>query len=206
MRTGVVLPQGAQVASLPAFDGFGSPFIAGVRGELVLECPAPDAGAVGEKVEAAMEFTGGGAVGRGGLGGEQLGEQGHDFLGPLRVMVATRGTGTPSVGGSLGTGAEVVSVEFVEAAVGQAQFGGRGTGGELFGTMVGQNVTNERSGKTVDQLLFFIEAKGSRDMDFSLWKLMPAGASRAALRTARPAVYQASGGAQVASPQSPILR
>jgi len=43
-------------------------------------------------------------------------------------------------------------------------------------------------------------------MDFSLWKLMPAGASRAALRTARPAVYQASGGAQVASPQSPILR
>jgi hypothetical protein len=36
--------------------------------------------------------------------------------------------------------------------------------------------------------------------------LIPAEASRAAMQAARPAVYQSSGGAQVASPQSPILR
>ena len=35
--------------------------------------------------------------------------------------------------------------------------------------------------------------------------LIPAEASRAAMQAARPAVYQSSGGAQVASPQSPIL-
>jgi hypothetical protein len=47
---------------------------------------------------------------------------------------------------------------------------------------------------------------GSRDDGFFALRLMPAGASRAALEAARPAVYQASDGAQVASPQSLILR
>lgn len=36
VRGGVVLPEVAQVAGLPAFDGLGRLFVAGVRGELVL--------------------------------------------------------------------------------------------------------------------------------------------------------------------------
>ena len=65
MRAGIVLPQGAAVACLPALDGFGGGFVAGVRGELVLDGPAPNAGTVGLEVEAAEQFAGAGAVSRG---------------------------------------------------------------------------------------------------------------------------------------------
>jgi len=65
VRGGVVLPEGAQVAGLPAFDGLRRLFVAGVRGELVLLGPAADAGAVGFEVEAAQQLAGAGAVGGG---------------------------------------------------------------------------------------------------------------------------------------------
>ena len=58
------MPESAQIAGLPAFDGFGRGFVAGVGGELVLDGPAPDAGAVGFEAEAVLEFAGTGAVGR----------------------------------------------------------------------------------------------------------------------------------------------
>jgi len=66
---GVVLPEGAVVASLPAFDGFALGFVAGVRVEFVFDGPAADAGAVGFEIEAAVEFAGDGAVGGGWFGG-----------------------------------------------------------------------------------------------------------------------------------------
>ena len=75
MRAGVVLPERAQIPGLPAFDGFGCGFVTGVGSELVLDGPAPNTGAVGFKVEPAMEFTGTGAVSRRGFGGEQFFEQ-----------------------------------------------------------------------------------------------------------------------------------
>jgi hypothetical protein len=43
-----------------------------------------------------------------------------------------------------------LAVEFVKARVRQAQFSGSGFGGELTGTMLGQQVTDERSGQTFD--------------------------------------------------------
>ena len=65
VRCGVVLPERAVVAGLPAFDGFGWGFVAGVGSELVFERPATDAGAVGFEVEAAVEFAGDRAIGGG---------------------------------------------------------------------------------------------------------------------------------------------
>jgi hypothetical protein len=62
---GVVLPEGAGIAGLPAFDGLGRGFVTGVGGELVFEGPAADAGAGGLEVEAAVEFAGDGTVGGG---------------------------------------------------------------------------------------------------------------------------------------------
>lgn len=70
---GVVLPEGAVVAGLPAFDGFGGGFVTGVGGELMFDGPTTDAGAIGVEVEAAVEFVGGAAVGGRGFGGEQFG-------------------------------------------------------------------------------------------------------------------------------------
>jgi hypothetical protein len=67
MGGGVVLPERAVVAGLPAFDGFACWFVARVGVELVGDGPTADAGAVGFEVEAAQEFAGDGAVGGGGF-------------------------------------------------------------------------------------------------------------------------------------------
>lgn len=50
MGTGVVLPERTQIARLPAFDGLGRLFVAGVGSQLVFDGPTTDAGAVGFKV------------------------------------------------------------------------------------------------------------------------------------------------------------
>src|ERR1017187_8400856 len=87
MGTGIVLPERAPVANLPAFDGLRGLFIASVWGLVVLESPAAHAGAVGLEAQAAVEFAGGGAVGGGRLGGQELGEQGGDWGGPVRMVI-----------------------------------------------------------------------------------------------------------------------
>lgn len=130
MGRGVVLPESAVVAGLPAFDGLGRGLVAGVGGQLVLEGPAADTGAVGLEVQTAVEFAGGGAVGGGRLGGKEFGEQRADLVGPDGMMVAAGAAGRPGVGVALGAGVQIVGVEFVEAGAGQAQFGSGGTSAE----------------------------------------------------------------------------
>jgi hypothetical protein len=152
MRAGVILPEGAVVAGLPAFDGFAGGFVTGVGSELMCEGPAADAGAVSCEVEAAVEFTGRGAVGGGRFGGEEFGEQCGHFGGPVRVMIAARQTGRPDWDMALSAGEQVVGKEFIKACVRQSQFAGGGLSGELAGAMAGQEMTNERSGQTFDQL------------------------------------------------------
>ena len=77
MWGGIILPERPRVANLPAFDWFGRGFVAGVWRELVFDGPAADTGAVGWEVEPAVEFAGGGAVGRGWLGRKKLGQPVH---------------------------------------------------------------------------------------------------------------------------------
>ena len=69
MGADVVLPQSALLASLPAFDRLGSGFVTGVRGELVFNGPAANAGTIGFEVEPTEQFAGAGAVGARRLGG-----------------------------------------------------------------------------------------------------------------------------------------
>jgi hypothetical protein len=135
--TGIVLPESAPVANLPAFDGLRGLLVASVWGLVVLESPAADAGAVGLEAQAAVEFAGGGAVGGGRLGGQEFGEQGGDWGGPVRMMIAAGTAGRPSVGLTVGTGVEVVAIEFVEAGTPQAQFGGGRARRKSLGAMLG---------------------------------------------------------------------
>jgi hypothetical protein len=152
VRGGVVLPERPGVAGLPAFDGFGRGVETGVRGEVVLEGPAADAGAVGSQAEAALEFAGTSAVGGGGLGGEQFGEQGRDGGGPRGQMIAARNAGRPSFGLSPGARPQVVGVNLVKAGERQSQFPGGFGSGEFPLSMAGQEVANEGRGQTFDQL------------------------------------------------------
>ena len=125
---GIVLPQGAQITGLPAFDRFGGLLVAGVGGQLVLECPAADAGAVGQEVEAAVEFAGTGAVGGGRFGGKEGGEQDGHLGRPVRMVIAAGTARGPGVGLAVGTSMEVLGIELVEAAAREAQFRGGGLG------------------------------------------------------------------------------
>ena len=153
---GVVLPEGAVVAGLPAFDGFGRGFVAGVRGELVCDRPAADAGAVGLEVQPAMEFAGDSAVRARRFGGEELGDQRGDLRRPLRMVIATGTTRSPGVGVAVGAGVQVVGIEFVEAGTSQSEFGGGGASADLADAVTVQEMADEWSGQTFDQLQFFI--------------------------------------------------
>jgi hypothetical protein len=119
---GVVLPEGAVVAGLPAFDGFGWSFVTGVGVEFVCDGPTADAGTVGFEMKPAVEFAGDGAVGGGGVGSEEFGGQSGGFYRPVGVMISTRETGRPGVSLALGAGAEVIGAELIETAQADAQF------------------------------------------------------------------------------------
>ena len=172
---GVVLPERTVVAGLPAFDGFGGGFEAGVGGQLVGDGPATDAGAVRFEIQAPVQFAGGGAVGRGRLGGEQFGDQGGDFGGPVALVIAAGQTGRPGVGVAVGARLEVVAVEFVEAGAGQAQFVGGGAGGELPGAVAVEQVADEGSREAFAELELFIRASLPEESGFIAGRLIPAG-------------------------------
>jgi hypothetical protein len=156
VRGGIVLPEGAVIAGLPAFDGFANGFVAGVGSQFVLEGPAADAGTVGFEVETTMEFAGDGAVGGGRFGSEELGDQGGDFGWPIRVVIATGAAWGPGLRVAGHAGAQVIGVKFVEAGARQSQFVGSGAGAELAGAVTVEQMPDEGSGQAFDQLLFFI--------------------------------------------------
>jgi len=158
VRAHVVLPERAQIASLPAFDGFGRGFVAGIGSQVVFNGPAADTGAVGFELVAAVQFAGGSAVRGRRFGGEELGQQCRNLCGPLGMMIAARNTGGPHLGQTLCAGPEVLTVEFIEAGTGQAQFAGGFGGGQFLRAVPGQQVTDEGSGQAFDQLRFFIAA------------------------------------------------
>lgn len=99
---------------------------------------------------------------------EEFGGQRDGLGGPLGVMIAAGAAGRPGFGLAVRAGAEIIGVEFVEAGTGQAQFSGGGVGREALGAMFGQEMADEGGGQTMDQLLFFMAAEGSRRVGFSL--------------------------------------
>ena len=155
---GVVLPEGAAVAGLPAFDGLGCGFVAGVWGQLMRQGPAADAGAVGLKVEAAMEFAGNGAVGRRRFGGEQFGGEGNGLGGPVGMMIATGASGRPGFCPALSTGEQVIGAQLVEATQTDAEFERDRLWREQAGAGLGEEMTDQRCGPAAGELrmVFFM--------------------------------------------------
>jgi hypothetical protein len=68
------------------------------------------------------------------------------------MMITTGEAGGPGVGLAVGTGVEILGIEVVEAGTGQAQLSGGGTGADLASAMTVEQLTNEWSGVTLDQL------------------------------------------------------
>ena len=123
VRSCVILPKRTEVADLPAPDRFGGLFVTGVRREVVGDGPAADAGAIGLEGEAAEQFAGDGAVGGARGGGKKTCGESGGVSRPVRLMIAAGNSRLPNPGTALGTGAEVIGAELVDAGQAEAQFG-----------------------------------------------------------------------------------
>jgi hypothetical protein len=98
------------------------------------------------------------------------------------MMVAAGAAGRPGVGMALGAGLEVVAVKFVEAGARQPQFTGGVWGGESAGAVAVEQVADEGSREAFAELELFIRTSLPEESGFIALRLMPAGASRAAVR------------------------
>jgi hypothetical protein len=119
---GVVLPERAEVAGLPAADGFGGLFVAGIRGEAVGDGPAADTGAVGLETEPAQELAGDGAVGGARRGGKQAGGERDGVGGPVWMMIAARSPRLPDVRRTESSGAQIRGAQFVNPRAAETEF------------------------------------------------------------------------------------
>ena len=127
VRSSIELPERADFGTLPAPHG--SAWLAGRlgRGELMLQRKSADGGRIELEVKSAQHFARGKAIAGGRLSGEQLAEQGLHLGRPRSNMIPARTRRFPALGLACGTGAEVISVQLIEARPAQVQsLGGRG--------------------------------------------------------------------------------
>ena len=209
VRRGVVLPERAEVAGLPAADGPGGLFIAGVRGKVAGDGPAADTGAVGLEIEPAQQLTGDGAVGGARRGGQQAGGESDGLRRPVWMMIATRSAGLPGVRLPASAGPQIPGAKLVNPRASEAEFERESGGGKPARAQFGEEVADQVRRQAAKQLRFFI----ARVLAGGWILRIPADAGQglagrppAEEQTARLAVYLAGVSAQVASPQSPILR
>jgi hypothetical protein len=121
-------------------------------------------------------------------------------------MIPTGETGRPGFGLTLSAGVEVIGVEFVEAGAGQAEFDGGGTSAEMAGAMTVEEMTDQRSRQTVDELCFFMRGSLPEKKGFFALELTPAGACRAARSdpTCRMPDFRRRSGCVPAEPYPPL--
>ena len=153
MRRSIVLPKLPDLLDLPAAHRLARGLVAGVRGEAVRERPAAHAGTVEFELMAAMHLRGGETIGRWRARPQELAEQIADFLRPCRMMIAAGRTRHPGSLAALGTGAQEVCMEDVEAAATELEFaGGIHRGKEAF-AKARQDIANEWRRVSSAQLL-----------------------------------------------------
>ena len=136
-------------------------FVTGVGCQLLREGPAADGSAIELERMTAMDFRSGEAVGGWRDGTEQLAQQSEHRRRPLRETVATGTPRLPVALRALGAGAQIGSVDLVEAAATEAQFRGCFACWQSLSSEPCQDITNEGSGVAAAQLLVvFSSGKG----------------------------------------------
>ena len=153
---GIELPEFADLGAVPAVDGSGAGGLGCWVSQLLGDGPTADLSAIHLEVTEAQSFAGGEAVVGGWGGGETFAQQREDVGGPGGRVIPAGGAGDPAGFLVLRTGAEIIGVEFVEPAARDVEFGGGRVGVELLGAKAGQDVTDQRYGDPMDELLLFI--------------------------------------------------
>ena len=149
---GVQLPEFADLAALPAPNRSRRVVIGLGVSQAMLDGPAANLSAMDFEETLAEHFTGGKAVGSWGFADEPFVQERVDLGGPVGRMITAGNTGHP--GGLLlvSARAQVVGVELVKAAAGEAEFFGGGLGLEEAGAEASQHVTDQWSGTAMCQL------------------------------------------------------
>lgn len=149
---GVELPERAGFEALPAAERGGRARGGDGMGELVGDGPAAHGGGIDLAAQAAVDFGGGAAIGRGGLGGEQFAQERLDAGGPGRRVIAAGSAGRPEGCRRAGGGAEIIGIEFVEAGAAQTElFGGAG-GGNFVAAEGGEQFADQGGAEAMGEL------------------------------------------------------
>lgn len=154
VRGGVVLPKRAEVADLPAADGFCGLFETSIRGEPLSDSPAADRGAVGLKIETAKQLAGDGTVGGRRRRTQQPSGQSERIFWPRLAMVAARRTWLPQVRTTFGTGAEIIGAKLINPRFTDAQLGCDTRRAQFARAEAVKQMADERRGETVQELRF----------------------------------------------------
>ena len=158
---GVELPERPDLQTLPAAQRSRRTRRWEWMGKLLCDGPAAHGGRIDLKVQAAMDFGGGTAIGRGRAGGEQFAQERRGAARPVRGVIAAGGTRSPVLGRVTGDGAQVVTVEFVEARAAAAEFGGGADGGDFVAAEGGEDFADQGRPEAMGELtiMFFIAAR-----------------------------------------------
>ncbi len=152
MRSGIELPQGADLRALPAAHGSLWSFGRLGWSEAVGQGEAADGGRIKGDLAAAQDFAGGEAVAGGRAGAEELAQERLDLCGPGRRMVAARSARLPEVAAPCRAGAEIVPIEFVKARAAQSQSLRARAGGQFAGPEGAEDFADERSAQAGGEL------------------------------------------------------
>jgi hypothetical protein len=156
VRRDVELPEFADPGALPAADGRGGLGVGFGMGQLVSDGPAADLGAIQFEATEAQDFAGEET----GVGGrrrsEPLAQERQDVGGPVGGVIAAGDARRPVLLMVVGTGAEIIGLEFVEATPTEVEFAGGGASREEAGAELGEDEPDQRCGETMRELAFFI--------------------------------------------------
>ena len=158
---GVELPERTDFEALPAADRGGRARSWGGMRQLVGDGPAAHRSRVNVETEAAVDFGGGAAIGRGWFRGEQFAQERLDAGGPDGRVIAARSAGRPERRLRARSGAEIIGVEFVEAGAAEAEFFGGDGSGDFVAAESGEEFADQGSAETVGELtiMFFKAAR-----------------------------------------------
>lgn len=139
---GIELPQFTDLAALPAPDRSGRAAIGSGVGQVVLDGPTADLGAIDFELAVAEPLAGREAGGGWWFALEPFVQERLDLIGPRAGMITSGKWRRPSGLLVIGTGLEVVTVKLVEAAAGKAQSGGGNFDFESAGAESSQQMTD----------------------------------------------------------------
>jgi hypothetical protein len=154
VRGGIVLPERAEIADLPAADGLWRALETGIRSKLLSDGPAADTGPVGLEAEAAQPLAGHRAVGGARRRSQQTRGQSRSLRRPGRMMISARKPRRPRICAARSPCAEEGSAKLINARTAQAKLRGHRIHIQIPSAKPPKQMTEQRSCETTGEWWF----------------------------------------------------